>query len=87
MSVLSGWPMLPVVIALFFGAIALFIYSLAAGINSLGQPFWGLFILSILAELLAIIMLFGFFTLQPNEARVLVLFGAYKGTVRQPGFH
>lgn len=29
----------------------------------------------------------GFFTLQPNEARVLVLFGKYKGTVRQSGFH
>ena len=29
----------------------------------------------------------GFFTLQPNEARVLVLFGAYKGTARQAGFH
>jgi regulator of protease activity HflC (stomatin/prohibitin superfamily) len=29
----------------------------------------------------------GFFTLQPNQARVLVLFGAYKGTVRMPGFH
>jgi len=29
----------------------------------------------------------GFFTLQPNEARVLVLFGAYKGTVRTSGFH
>lgn len=29
----------------------------------------------------------GFFTLQPNEARVLVLFGSYKGTVRNSGFH
>jgi regulator of protease activity HflC (stomatin/prohibitin superfamily) len=29
----------------------------------------------------------GFFTLQPNEARVLVLFGSYKGTVRASGFH
>jgi regulator of protease activity HflC (stomatin/prohibitin superfamily) len=29
----------------------------------------------------------GFFTLQPNEARVLVLFGSYKGTVRKSGFH
>lgn len=28
----------------------------------------------------------GFFTLQPNEAAVLVLFGAYKGTVRTEGF-
>ena len=32
-------------------------------------------------------MLTGFFTLQPNEARVLLLFGAYKGTVRKSGFH
>ncbi|MGA2240365.1 MAG: SPFH domain-containing protein, partial [Candidatus Bathyarchaeia archaeon] len=28
----------------------------------------------------------GFFTLQPNEARVLILFGRYKGTTRQVGF-
>src|SRR5579859_6230384 len=26
------------------------------------------------------------FHLQPNEARVLILFGAYKGSVRQSGF-
>jgi regulator of protease activity HflC (stomatin/prohibitin superfamily) len=29
----------------------------------------------------------GYFTLQPNQARLLVLFGQYKGTVRQSGFH
>src|SRR5262245_19436194 len=34
-----------------------------------------------------VILLTGFFTLQPNEARVLVLFGKYKGTVRESGFH
>jgi len=34
-----------------------------------------------------VIMLTGLFTLQPNEARVLVLFGKYKGTVRTSGFH
>lgn len=28
----------------------------------------------------------GFFTLQPNEAAVLILFGAYKGTIRSSGF-
>jgi regulator of protease activity HflC (stomatin/prohibitin superfamily) len=28
----------------------------------------------------------GFFTLQPNEAAVLILFGAYKGTIRNSGF-
>src|SRR5262245_39891826 len=34
-----------------------------------------------------VVLLTGFFSLQPNEARVLVLFGAYKGTVRESGFH
>jgi regulator of protease activity HflC (stomatin/prohibitin superfamily) len=29
----------------------------------------------------------GFFSLQPNEARVLILFGAYIGTVRTSGFY
>jgi len=35
----------------------------------------------------SIVLLSGLFTLQPNEARVLVLFGAYKGTVRDSGLH
>ena len=35
----------------------------------------------------AIIMFCGHFSLQPNEARVLILFGAYHGTVRQSGFY
>jgi regulator of protease activity HflC (stomatin/prohibitin superfamily) len=33
------------------------------------------------------VLLCGFFTLQPNTAAVLLLFGAYKGTVRRAGFH
>ena len=36
--------------------------------------------------ILAILVSSGFFTLQPNEAAVLILFGAYKGTVRDSGF-
>lgn len=39
-----------------------------------------------LLEAVAVLFLFGYFTLQPNEARVLILFGAYKGTVRDSGF-
>jgi regulator of protease activity HflC (stomatin/prohibitin superfamily) len=34
----------------------------------------------------AIVLLCGHFTLQPNEARVMILFGAYKGTIRASGF-
>jgi regulator of protease activity HflC (stomatin/prohibitin superfamily) len=29
----------------------------------------------------------GFFSLEPNQSRVLVLFGDYRGTVRESGFH
>ncbi len=34
----------------------------------------------------ALIMLFGFFFVNPNGSRVLVLFGDYKGTVKENGF-
>ncbi|OUO90102.1 hypothetical protein B5F40_08495 [Gordonibacter sp. An230] len=34
-----------------------------------------------------LLLLMGFFTIQPNQARVLILFGDYKGTVREEGFH
>ena len=86
-NVLNGWVMLPVVLVLFFGAIALFVYSIVAGISDLGHPVWSLFVIAILVEIAAILMFPGFFALQPNQARVLVLFGGYKGTVREPGFH
>lgn len=43
--------------------------------------FWGL------AVAVWGVCLFGFFTLQPNMAAVLILFGAYKGTLSKSGFH
>lgn len=43
--------------------------------------------IAILTLVASAVMLLGFFSLQPNEARVLVLFGTYKGTVRSSGFH
>ncbi len=43
--------------------------------------------LAILGLIGAVIALFGYFTLQPNEARVQILFGSYKGTVTKSGFH
>jgi regulator of protease activity HflC (stomatin/prohibitin superfamily) len=46
-----------------------------------------MFVTGIVMELLAGLSMGGFFTLQPNEARVLVLFGAYQGSVRTSGFH
>jgi regulator of protease activity HflC (stomatin/prohibitin superfamily) len=79
-KVLSGWLMLPVVIAVWLAVPAL-IY---AGITQ--QRIWCI-VLGALTVPLALLLSKGLFTLQPNEARVLVLFGKYVGTVRQDGFH
>jgi hypothetical protein len=38
-----------------------------------------------LIALVVVVLHAGFFTVHPNEGRVLQLFGAYRGTVRQPG--
>src|SRR5260221_593737 len=81
----NGWLMLPFCLALLLGSIPLLIYSIAAGNG--GPPVWGLFVLAVLMFPTSIILLNGLFTLQPNEARVLILFGSYKGTVREDGFH
>ena len=40
---------------------------------------------SVLVLLTTILMMIGLFTVNPNEARVLTLFGKYVGTVRQAG--
>src|SRR5438093_8820443 len=86
-QVLSGWVMLLVAIVLLLGAQALLIYSIVAGVREIGHPNWALFVLAMLMEFGGVLILPGLFTLQPNEARVLILFGAYKGTVRESGFH
>lgn len=83
----NGWLFLPINLLLLLGAPALLIYSIVVGAQRNGPPVWPLFILAIVLLILTIIMLCGFFTLQPNEARVCVLFGEYKGTVRASGFH
>lgn len=83
----NGWIWLPLVLGLELGSIALFIYSLAVSDQYGGHPAWALFAAGLFGILLAIFLMPGFFTLQPNEARVLVLFGRYKGSVRRSGFH
>jgi regulator of protease activity HflC (stomatin/prohibitin superfamily) len=85
--VASGWFMLPLLVACAIADIALFIYSVSDGIRINGQPYWPFFVPATLCMPLLVILLTGFFTLQPGEARVLVLFGHYKGTVRTSGFH
>jgi len=85
-TAVNGWTMLVANLVLFIGAIA-WVVSIIVGAARHNNPsdLWML-IPAIFLEALAIIMLCGHFTLQPNEARVLILFGAYKGTVRTSGF-
>lgn len=78
-AVASGWMMLGIVIVT---GLAL----LAGLILAVMNENVGLVIVLAFGVALWIFVACGFFTLQPNEAAVLVLFGDYKGTVRTEGF-
>jgi regulator of protease activity HflC (stomatin/prohibitin superfamily) len=87
--VMSGWIMLPIAIALYVAGPALialaFINGTSDGTGGT-DPVLTLFVGGIVALFVAVLLSPGFFTLQPNEARVLVLFGSYKGSCKQGGF-
>ena len=76
---LPGWLMLFINLGLLVG-VAAWIVSILKG-----DQHWQLFP-AIFLEATAALLLGGYFTLQPNEARVLILFGDYKGTVRSSAF-
>lgn len=75
----SGWLMLFVVIAL----IGVAIWLLIAGIGGRSPS---IIISAVLLFIVTLMCSGGFFTLQPNEGAVLILFGQYRGTVRASGF-
>ncbi len=81
---LGGGPMLLLNLALIFGGIAVFILGCIQA-DRHGEFSW-LIALGPALGLTGFIALWGHFTLQPNEARVLILFGAYRGTARESGF-
>jgi regulator of protease activity HflC (stomatin/prohibitin superfamily) len=85
-TVMKGAAMLPVTVLLALGSGALFWWSVALG-GTEDSPNWWAFVGAFLVLGLFILTLPGYFTLQPNESRVLVLFGNYRGTVRAGGFH
>ena len=80
-QVQSGWTMLPLLASALLADIGVVVLAVENGTSR-----W-LTIASILLLPVCIVLLRGFFTLQPNEARVLVLFGNYRGSVRTSGFH
>jgi regulator of protease activity HflC (stomatin/prohibitin superfamily) len=81
--------MLVVNVLIVVGAIVFLFATFAAGARDELTPMEGFVrvVISLVWFVFGIVMLNGHFTLQPNEARVLILFGAYHGTVRQSGFH
>ena len=88
-KVYSGWKAngflaLFLVLVSFFGGIALAIYSSAVYIPA---PYGDIVLVGgILLALIGFISMFGFMMLEPNEARVLLFFGNYRGNLLESGF-
>ncbi|MBL4886332.1 MAG: SPFH domain-containing protein [Planctomycetaceae bacterium] len=79
-SPISGWSVILLSLILVIGApIAFIIFAIMTNPEFM--------ILAIPVFLIGIVSLFGFMAIAPNNARVLLLFGKYKGTVRTSGFY
>ena len=76
---MSGYPMLLLGIALIALGVFCFVHIIQTE-----NPWW--VIPMVLCLLLAVLTLVGLFIVNPNDSRVLVLFGTYKGTVKKNGF-
>jgi regulator of protease activity HflC (stomatin/prohibitin superfamily) len=80
-ATISGWIVGPLLLA----AIAALVWTIVTIVASDGNP--AHVIPRILAIAFAAVLLRGLFTVDPNDAKVLLLFGAYAGTVKTAGFH
>ncbi len=78
---MNGWAMLLLLLGAGVGLAFWFVEIIAAGPTAIFIVVWSI------AMILWATLLSGFFTLQPNMAAVLVLFGRYAGTARTSGFH
>lgn len=81
-NALNGWlPLLGTTLA--WAALLTYLFTTVVGEPERHVVFWIVFGLSIV---LSFVSLFGYFLVNPNMSRVLVLFGKYRGTVRTDGF-
>ena len=78
---LTGWLILPIALGLFFGGIALFVVTLVTLHHFIPL------ISAIAMFICGLISFAGFMAIAPNDSRVLLLFGDYKGTARESGFY
>jgi regulator of protease activity HflC (stomatin/prohibitin superfamily) len=79
----KGWTVVALHLLLVLGLLSSFI----AWIDASPWSFLQIALVLTLLIIAAVILPPGYFTLQPNEAKVLVLFGKYKGTISTDGFH
>ncbi len=79
-TVSSGLKMITFTIFLALMSTALIIYGAVAGSGFL-------IVSGIIGSIAWVFIANGFFTVQPNEAAALILFGEYKGTVKKAGWH
>ncbi|MEM8681231.1 MAG: SPFH domain-containing protein [Planctomycetota bacterium] len=80
---ISGWFPLFFASAVLLGGPGLFIWHMA---STQGQPNPFLIVALAVVVIIAFTCLFGFIAIAPNDARVLLLFGEYKGSVTHSGF-
>ncbi|MEK6237298.1 MAG: SPFH domain-containing protein, partial [Planctomycetales bacterium] len=82
----SGW--FPLVVSLLFllASVGGFLIGIAVTDSHalLGVP---LLLVSVLMFLTGVIMLFGFQAVAPNDARAMLLFGNYRGSIMESGFY
>jgi regulator of protease activity HflC (stomatin/prohibitin superfamily) len=78
-SAISGWVALPVLLIVLIGSTFGFISAVQEPVNAWAIVFW------VLVWVVDFTLLTGLFVVNPNEAKVLQLFGRYVGTVKMPG--
>ncbi len=78
LEAMPGLPMLFLDLGLFFGTIVFIVIAVSAH-NGFAA------FLAVVSPITAILLAPGLFAVQPNEARVLTLFGRYVGTVHETG--
>lgn len=76
-----GWLALPLILVTGAGLIALLVLSIE------GDRGPAAIVPLILGIVVTALLLLGFFIVNPNDAKALLLFGKYAGTVKDAGFH
>ena len=78
-NTLNGFGML--LVSLVFAGFGIWSFVQAMRFQAIGSLFWAVGLI-----VFAVVLLVGLFTVQPNEARVLIFFGRYIGSCRIEGF-